>query len=542
MSEKYDICVIGSGAGGAPIACKLAQKGLKVIILERGNLYSAKDFIKDELTACRRDFFFPDHSRGLREVKYGSNPYISGNHLWTGACVGGGTVRMSGFFFRMREEDFSPLSNYGQIPGATQRDWPINYNDLQKYYNEIESDIGISGHAQSIPGIKNLIPFSLPPLKSHAFSILIDRACGDMGYHPFPTPRAVLSRNYKDRGECSYTDFCGSYGCTTGAKASTLVTYIKTAMETGNAELLPNCCVYKLECSGNKITEAHFFNSQDIPNKVKARIFILACSSIETARLLLNSKNLRFPHGLANSSGQVGKNLTFQMPCTVTAFFKKSILPENHLEGSPFVQRCLQDFHNLESDRLIYPRAGTVIFLLPHPNPINKVMMLSFGKRGQRIWGIPLKQRIRDYFNYLHLQSDSFIEFLPNPETCITLSKDKRDYWGIPVAKISIKPHEENLKAAEILALKISEIYHNMGAVKAVYNNLPFTAGELQHGTCRFGYDPQTSVLNPLCRSHDINNLYVTDGSFMPSGLPVPSTYTIMANSLRIADFLYNNG
>ena len=381
----------------------------------------------------------------------------------------------------------------------------------------------------------------MTPLKAHPVSTLIDTACAQLGLHPIPTPRAVLSEEWKNRGPCSYSGLCGSYACLTGAKAGMHETYIRDALNTGNVTLLPDHYVYFLEAKGNAIRSVQFSGPDNVPGTIRARIFILACSSIETARLLLNSHSGEHPDGLANSSGHVGKNLTFTMPCEVTGFFKKGLFPAPNAALSPFVQRSIQDLHMLNDDSLSYKRGGTVVFLFPHPNPIQRVMALSYSGN-QRIWGKQLKDRVREYFSYNHLMSDSFIDFLPNPQTFVTISKTTRDYWGIPSARIHIVPHHENIKAAQIAAKHIASLYKAMGAAGVSYNPTPFTAGELQHGTCRFGNDPKTSVLDPFCRSHDIKNLFVTDASFMPSGLPVPSTFTIMANSLRVAGHIYGKG
>lgn len=537
---KFDVCVIGSGAGGAPAAAVLARKGLRIAILERGENYSARDIRKDEFAVCRRPMFRPNKERGVREILYGNSPPVTSNHLWTGTGVGGGTRVMSGFFFRMKEEDFSPRSAFGQVPGATHQDWPISLKDLESYYDKVESDVGVSGSADAMSDKKK--PFPFPPLKAHPASTLIDKACSEMGYHPFPTPRAVLSADWDDRGVCSYSGFCGSYACMTGAKGSTHETYIKKALETGNATLLDRCYVYRLESEGNRITYAHYFDQDNVPEKISAHIYVIACSSIETARLLLNSHSPRFPNGLANSSGEVGKNLAFWFPCEVTGFFPKNLFPEPKDSPSPFIQRSIQDFHIPDNDDLHYKRGGTVVFILPHPNPINRMILLSYDDNGRRIFGSTLKQKARQFFNYNHLQSDTFIDFLPNPETSVSLSKDTRDYWGIPAARISFQPHGENLKVSHVIAVKIAELFKTMGAVGVHYNPSPFTAGEIQQGTCRFGNDPKTSVLDSSCRSHDIKNLYITDSSFMPSGLPIPPTFTIMANSLRVANSIYIHG
>ncbi len=542
LSKKYDVCVIGSGAGGAPLAWSLAKRGLSVVLLERGKRYSPRDIPKDEYAVCRKPLFRPSRTEGLREIHYGSASSLNANYLWTATCVGGATRVMSGFFLPMNEEDFAPRSRFGSVPEASHQGWPITYNDLAPYYDQVEAALGMSGNALRTPHQEK--EFSCPALEAHPCSQLIDRSCKELGYSPFPTPRAVLSVDWpeKDRGKCSYSGFCGSYGCLTGAKGSTHETYIPWAEKTGNLTLLQQHYVYRLESQGTKVTAASCFDKDGVPIRIKARLFVCAASTIESARLLLNSHSTTFAQGLANRSGQVGKNLSFTIPCEVTGYFDKDLFPSASQSNSPFVQRTIQDFHTLDNPGLTYARGGSVIFLLPHPNPIQRMISLSYGPNGKRILGKTLKERARRYFSFNHLQSDSFIEFLPNPKTFITLSQNTRDIWGIPSARIAIHHHPQNILASQIMAQKIAGLYQHMGARYAEYNPNLFTAGELQQGTCRFGDDPTTSVLDPNCQSHDVPNLYVTDGSFMPSGLPVPSTFTIMANSLRVADHIYKKG
>jgi choline dehydrogenase-like flavoprotein len=536
-NKRYDVCVVGSGAGGAPIACALARRGLKVVIVERGRHYDPCSFRIDELEACIRDTFFPDMDEGAREIHYGDNPALLANHLWPGTCVGGGTVRMTGWFMRMKKRDFKPVSAYGPVEGSSLADWPIEYETLAKYYDKVQHDVGMSGESGCVPGEESGEPFGFPPLDAHPFAQLMDTACADLGYRSFATPRAVLSADKGKRKHCTLRGFCGSYGCPRGAKGSTLVTYVPEALATGNATLLCEHYVHRLEASGDQVVAAHCYNADDRRVTVKADLFVVACGSIETARLLLNSRTGSNRDGLANSSGLVGKNLTFRFPCTVDGYFPKSLLPARPLQHSTFVQRSIQDFHLLDAKELRYPKGGTISFILAHPNPINRAKLLSYDQQGKRVYGQALREKLQDYFQYLHVVSEGFIEYLPNPGTHVTLSDEHSDRWGVAVARVSMKAHPDNTLASRHIARKIAILYRHMGAERAIYSSVPFVAGgECQHGTCRAGEDPSMSVLRPDCRSHDIRNLYVTDGSFMPTGLTVPPTFTIMANSLRVAD------
>ena len=161
---------------------------------------------------------------------------------------------------------------------------------------------------------------------------------------------------------------------------------------------------------------------------------------------------------------------------------------------------------------------------------------------GQRIWGSELRKRAEDFFSWHHIMTDTFIEYLPGPHTGISLSSTQRDIFGLPVAKIRYAPHPANSASQQQLAKYLSEFFYAMGAQGVSFSDNPFTAGEVQTGTARFGSDPETSVLNPQCRSHELKNLYVCDGSFMPSGIPIPPTFTIMANAHRVAEYIAQNG
>lgn len=532
-----DVCVVGSGAGGAPLACALAQRGLDVVMLERGPQYDAAEFEVDELWMCRRDAFVPSPDDGLREVIYGDEPAVQESHLWSGSCVGGGTVRMSGFFLRMRREDFVPVSTYGSVAGATATDWPIGLADLEPYYQQVEEDVGVSGDAAQMP-VPRERPFPLPALPAHPSAGLLDKGCEALGYHAFPTPRAVLSEPYRGREACGHNGFCGGYGCAAQAKGGAHVTYVPQGLRTGNLELRTGTKVCRIDSTGDKATGVRYVTASGEAGTVRADTFVVACSAIESARLLLNSATTRHPAGLANSSCQVGRNLAFQMPCEVLGRFEATALPSDHLELTPHVQRTTESLRDLGDQSPGYRRGGAIVFMLAHPNPIHRAVALSYDRRGGRVFGQALKRRLHDYYRYVHLASDTFLDYLPNEFSRVSVSRSIRDNDGIPVARVVVRPHPTALQAANVMATRIGALYRAMGAVGAEFNTSPFTAGECQQGTCRFGTDPGSSVLDPFCRTHDVRNLYITDGSFIPSGLVVPPAFTIMANSLRVADHI----
>ncbi|MEJ2414564.1 MAG: GMC family oxidoreductase, partial [Sulfurimonas sp.] len=312
----YDICIVGSGAGGAPVAYELSRAGYKVVVLEKGEYYTEEDFNKDELAVCRRDMFTPP----LWEQKHIINEYEEGEYkrydgaeynwnFWNGSLVGGSSNLMSGYFHRMKPKDFKLLSTYGEIKGANVVDWPIVYDDLEPYYDKVEKVIGVSGRVvdHTFQESRSSKDFPYPELKTNGVAKWFDKACEELGFRSIPTPRAILSQNSLDREGCYYSNFCGSYGCASGAKGSARAALLQKC----NAQVITDAFVYRLESDGTKVTKLYYKTKHNIPHVVKAKIFVLAAQAIETSRLLLNSKDEYFPNGLANTNKQVGKNLIF---------------------------------------------------------------------------------------------------------------------------------------------------------------------------------------------------------------------------------------
>lgn len=518
MDKTYDICVVGSGAGGAPLAWSLAKKGLNVLILEKGTDFNAMGNLKDELTLCRESPFVPKGDMGLREIHYGKHT-VYDRQLWMGCTVGGGTRIMSGFFLPMNEKDFTPRTHFGDPSGATHLDWPITLTDIQPYYDAIAEHIGLSPKKHGNDG-----------LDAHPAGDFLKTECAKLGIPTGKTPRAVLSKDKGERGSCSYSGLCGSYPCTTGAKGSTRDTYIQDAITTGNATLLTRRDVIRVETKGDAITAVKVIGPAGLET-YKATTFVLALSAIETARLLLNSK----PGGVANTSRQIGKNLTFTIPCEVTASFNRSVLAGPTEVRSPFIQQYTDFFRELPYPQLKYRHGGSVIFLFPHANPINRAISISYNSKGKRVLGQQLKADIDAWYKQTHITTDTFIDFLPNTHCHVSLS-GKKDLFGRAIAKVHYNVHQESQKAQQVLGYNLQQMFAQMGPENVHMTPTFYTSGELQQGTCRFGDSPKYTVLNPDCRTHDLKNCYITDGSFFPSGISVPSTYTIMANSLRVAE------
>jgi len=539
--SEVDAVVVGSGAGGAPMALQLARAGLKVVVLEKGPAYDKGDFTHDEIAISRRNFFMPLPWDEPHLWRVGQNgKYSRTNHAWTANCVGGGTVHMSGFFYRLKPVDFRMRSMLGAPEGSTVVDWPIRYEDLLPYYEQVEEEIGVSGvvtqHPWAEPRRK---PYPLPPLDEHPIAKEIDRAGKKIGVHPYPTARAIASRPYRGRAGCIYCVFCGSYGCESGAKSSTQVTLMPLALETGKVELRPGCMARSVEVTADgRAKSVVYIDEKGELQEQPARIVVVSCTAVESARLLLNSRSARWPKGLANDTGLVGKNLMFSGFGRSRASFRISKRKQSWPwldDPAPFVQRSLSDHYVLPASTKLGSRKGGAIgFLWEHPAPISQAIVLAQGGKG--VFGKELKDRFRVFRDSKVLQFETYAEWLPTPGTSVSVEDTVLDRYGLPVAAITIDRHPADLPVTRYLIDRGEDLLRAMEP-DAVWRVTE--AGEttiLQHGTCRFGDDPATSVLDRDCRAHTVPNLWVVDGSFMPTSGGNPNTLTIMANAYRVAD------
>ena len=557
MEADYDVCVIGSGAGGGPVALTLAEAGYSVVVLEKGPWLTGQDFYKDELACCRRSVYTPqlEDEQHVIEDLYdgewvGEATSESGWDFWNGNCVGGSSNFMSGFFYRLKAEDFRLLSEFGPIQGANVADWPISYQDLEPWYALVEKEVGISGRVVDHPFAepRSTADFPLPPTQEHPIVARIDSACNKLGLHPLPTPRAILPAAKGERGGCSYSGYCGSYGCSTGAKGGSRAALLNRAVASGRCEIRPHAKVHKLVSdTKGKVVAAHYFDADSRTRVVDAKIFVVACQAIETSRLLLSSSGPKHAQGLGNSSGQVGKNLLFSAGGSGTGDLEYAGLSDKDAAAlktrGPFVNRGLQDWYYID-DKAFGGRAkgGTVDFLLRHPNPIGKALSEKWGEDDRLVWGRPLQQRLKSLFtDSQYLRYEIFCDWLPTDDCFVSLDSGVRDKWNTPVAKVRIGYHQHDLKVGHYINERTLKVMQAMGAknIRSSVSGSP--PQNLVAGGCRFGDDPATSVLNADCRAHDVENLYVTDGSFMPTGGSVPYTWTIYANAFRVADRIRSN-
>lgn len=550
--NEYDVCVIGSGAGGGPVALTLAQAGHSVVVLEKGPWYTEKTFFKDEkgdlyYTPNLRDEQHVVEERNEDKAWVGTPTAESGWSFWNGNMVGGSSNLMSGFFTRLKPDDFRLRSAFGPIAGANVVDWPISYEDLEPYYAKVESVVGVSGKVVPHPHLepRSTPDFPYPPTQEHFLSKVIDQACEKLGYHSLPLPRAVLSRPDMGRQSCQYSGYCGSYGCASGAKGSARAALLDHAVKTKRCEIRPHAKVQRLiSDNSGKVTAAEYVDAQGKTQTIRAKIFVVACQAIETSRLLLLSTGPKHAQGLGNQSGQVGKNLIFSAGGSGRGDFSYAkFSPEQARELKligPFVDRHIQDWYfytDPKTKRRL--KGGTIDFLLRHPNSISRAQSLRRDADGKLLWGSALKTRLlQDFTQTQSLDFEVFNDWLPTDDCFVSLDGAVKDKWNVPVAKMRLNAHPHDLVVGEFLAKKGEAVMQAMGAENVYSSVSPSPPANLVAGGCRFGKDPQTSVLDPDCRVHTAENVFVTDGSFMPTGGSVPYTWTIYANAFRVADII----
>lgn len=543
---KYDVCIVGSGAGGSPIAYELSNAGYSVVVLEKGKHYSEDDFSKDEVAVSRRDLYTPmlederhiinDRSEDGTITRYDGQEYNWS--FWNGSMVGGSSNLMSGFFHRMKPNDFKLRTAFGEIDGANVVDWPISYEDLEPYYEKVERVVGVSG---SVPKHKFAEPrstpgFPFPSTATNSVTKWFDKACEKLGFESIETPRAVLPYSSLKRYGCAYSNFCGSYGCSTGAKGSARAALLDKC----KATIVTEAFVYKLDSDKTEVKKAYYYDKYMKTQTIEAKIFVISAQAIESSRLLLNSKNSYFPNGLANSSGEVGKNLIFSAGGSGQGRFSFESLTKSQreelMQRGLFFNRSLQDWYEYKVEDKKH-KGGTIDFLFEHSNIISRAVREFYDENGNIIWGEKLQKKVHKTLTQSRvLTFEVFNDWLPTEHCFVSLDEKVKDRYGVAVGAINLYSHPHDLKVGNYLAQKAKKVLEKMGASDISVNISASPPPNLVAGGCRFGKDSKSSVLDENCKAYDLDNLYVSDASFMPTGGSVPYTWTIYANSFRVAD------
>jgi choline dehydrogenase-like flavoprotein len=537
---RFDVCVIGTGAGGGVMIDQLTAAGFEVVALERGGHVGPVDFDDDELRNVVRDQVFSPHQLETYRFEDGA-PSETGRFSHLAHCVGGTITHWAAWSWRFREDDFYVLSKEGAVEGASLADWPIRYADLEPFYEKAERDFGVAGAADSnpfAPPRQSAYPNPRHPERVSAKHFA--KGASKLGYHPFPVPMAINSRGYGGRPRCMYGGACRSYGCPVHAKATTLSVSLPRATATGRLDLRAEAMVYELPIDAEgRVTGARYVDASGRQHEVRARHTVVACGSIGTPQLLLMSTSGSFPQGLANGSGLVGRNLTFHHHPAVTAILDDDLRAYTGFE----THAALDDLHASDPKRG-FIRGGVIAELNTFTHqPIAYATVLGdalgFGAR----WGPGLKDRIRAFPNTLVIALIG--EELPMESSRVDLDPEVKDRFGLPVPRITKHHHPNDLAMYDWYEKRLLELAEATGARSVApgrVDGLTIGPDRAQkgnahnHGTARMGNDPSKSVIDRHCRSHEVPNLWIVDGSFMPTSAGYNPTLTILANAYRVAD------
>jgi choline dehydrogenase-like flavoprotein len=534
-SHTVDFAIVGSGAAGGVMARELARNGFDVVLFEQGARLGPAQFQHDELSQWFLSGMTNDPRRSPQSFRSDpSQPAVATrswrNPLWYARTVGGSSTHFTANYWRFREVDFDERSRLGDIPGTGFADWPIRYAELEPYYTKVEWEVGVSGLAGAHPGEPpRTKPYPMPPLPVKSSGVLLERGARKLGLHPFPAPMAINSMPYRGRPGCGHCGFCHGFPCEFTAKSSTLFTMIPEAEATGRCEVRAESYVVRIETNARgKASGVTYIDARNRARFQNASAVIVCANGAETPRLLLMSASSRFPQGLANSSGVVGKYLMFNYSSRMNAVFEHELNEFKSVQ----VTRIVHDFYDSDPKRGFYGGGGIDARIGPQP----VIWALRAATDGPS-WGAAYKARLAEFPRSMVLAGHS--TSLPVSTNSVSLDPELKDAWGQPAIRVTYRDHPDDLAIARFLQDRAVEIADAAGALKAV--RAPIAEQDFSvHllGTCRMGDDPNSSVIDRYHRTHDVKNLFLCDGSsFVTSGRGQP-TMTIQALAFRAADHI----
>src|SRR5579875_682251 len=512
-SEAVDFCIVGTGAGGAVLAQRLARYGFSVVCVEAGDwLDSERDMVSDEAGA--RSLYWND----LR-ITGGTEPLILGGNN-SGKADGGSTVHYAAFCPRFHPSDFRVRS----LDGVAD-DWPISYADLAPYYEQMEREYPVAGPSYFPWGQPHGYPYA--PLQMGTAGQVLVRGCVALGIPVcIGGPIAITSGSFGRRPHCIFRGFC-LQGCKVGSKHSTLVSHIPDAIEHG-AEIRARCMAFEIPVGRDgRVTGVRYYRTTDegtyVEEEQRARFVVVAGYAIETPRLLLNSRSGRFPDGLANSSGLVGKRLMAQAGQVVWGRFPEMI---RQYKAPP---ACAETEEFYETDpQNDFVRGYSIQTVSPLPIAMAHLITQETGA-----FGWELRHLMEEYNHYAAI--GVLGELLPDERNYVDIA-DEVDQYGIPIAHVHFNLFENDRRLIRAAVQRAREILEAAGAEETHY------VDRYAHlvGTCRMGSDPRTSVVDQYCRAWDVPNLFICDGSVLVTQGAANPALTISAITARTADYIRN--
>ncbi|MRG56661.1 GMC family oxidoreductase [Phyllobacterium sp. SYP-B3895] len=514
MAAPYDlkddsvVVIIGSGAGGGTLGNELAQKGIDVVILEAGARHEYDDFINDEWDSFGQ-LAWVDKRTTSGDWRVAKDfPNLP---AWIVKSVGGSTTHWAGASLRLQDHEFEALTHYGKVKGANLLDWPITLAELEPYYAKAEDKMGVTrtNNIEGLPGNNN-------------FKVL--KAGADkLGYKECNTGHmAINSAERDDRMSCQQTGFCFQ-GCKWGAKWSTLYTEIPKGEKTGKLEVRPNSMVQKIEHDkSGKVTGVLYVDKDGKQQLQKARIVAVAGNSIESPRLLLNSASSMFPDGLGNSSGQVGRNYMRHTTGSVYAVFEKPV----HMYRGTTMAGIIRD--EAKHD----PSRGFVGGYEMETLSLGIPFLAAFLDPGA--WGRSFTSALDQYVNMAGMWIVG--EDMPQEDNRITLHKDEKDKYGLPIANVNFSDHPNDKAMRDHAYKQGQELYKSVGAART-FPTPPYPSTH-NLGTNRMSEKAKDGVVNKNGQSHDIKNLFIADGSQFTTGGAENPTLTIVSLAIRQADYI----
>ena len=510
-NEAVDYLIVGCGSAGGVLVQRLSRAGFNVVALEAGPFWDTeRDWVSDESGSHQLYWEDPRVTGGTDPLALGANN--------CGKGVGGGSVHWAAFTPRLHPSDFEVYTRDGV--GA---DWPIGYDTLRPYYEQLELEMPVAGPAYYPWGHPHGYPYGPHPMGGVGNALI--KGCTALNIPvSIGGPVAILSGSHGDRPHCIYRGFC-IQGCKVGAKASTLVTHVPDALESG-AEIRDHSMAARIELGQDgRVTGVHYFDRDGSSHFQRAKAIIVAGYSIETPRLLLNSACPGFEEGLANSSGAVGRYLMAQAGNVVLGRFDEPV----RMYKAPPAHALTEEFYETDP-RNNFARGFAIQTVGPLPIAFAKQMVSA-----KRAWGWGLRREMMDYNHWAAF--GLLGEILPWPDNRVTLAEET-DRFGLRVAHVSFNLRENDKNLIHAAKEKTMEVMSAAGATEVIQE------ARYAHlvGAARMGADPSASVVDQFCRTHDVPNLFVCDGSVFPTQGSANPGLTIQALAARTADYLIAQG